>query len=439
MKFQLADSQVILKPLLFFFAVFQQTLTFAENPSEIALFSKAEQANRVLWKRFIDPHGIMYDYVGPKGEVILPTPEECEKSIPNALGWWTPVENGGFFNGLYLLSQCMRYEYTRKPEDREHVKRLVQGLYKLQDVAETPGFLARGVGCDGRCHYHASSDDQNFPFILGLWRYLKTDIPTDQERTKCKERLVRHVEAIRTNHWLIIGDRPDFVRANWLHTDYHASVFMLATLRILFDLTHEEQWISLYREQISSKTQQGQSRRKSLEEGPSDLAHWSAWFYSTCQYAVRELHRMEHDPELKRIYAESMKKSAQNAVELIGLYKNYNPNEPGIFTPDWHCMIPPYREQANSEEAVQLAMEQIKVWSQACPAVAKEKGTLKPSICAAWIVVLSGDRTLIGRCYPEIEKAILHFNYDTMHYATFFFVENLVYDLKESYFGPCNK
>ena len=146
---------------------------------------KADEVNQVIWSRFIGKDNIMYDYTGLKGEVVLPTPEECAADLPNALGWWTPIENGGFFNGMYLVAQCDRYERNKTPENREKVRRLVAGLYKLQDVGSTPGFIARGVGSDGKCHYAASSNDQNFPWFLGLGRYLDTDIPTPEERQEC--------------------------------------------------------------------------------------------------------------------------------------------------------------------------------------------------------------------------------------------------------------
>ena len=76
-------------------------------------------------------------------------------------------------------------------ENREKVKRLAGGLYRLQDVGKTPGFIARGIGTDGECHYAASSNDQVFPWFLGLWSYWNTDIPTDAERAECAGRMAR--------------------------------------------------------------------------------------------------------------------------------------------------------------------------------------------------------------------------------------------------------
>ena len=62
-----------------------------------------------LKKRFLSPQGFLYDYADGNGEVELPTPDECLANFPNVFGWWTPIENGGFFTGLYLVGLCEEY------------------------------------------------------------------------------------------------------------------------------------------------------------------------------------------------------------------------------------------------------------------------------------------------------------------------------------------
>ena len=39
-----------------------------------------------LKRRFLSPDGILYDYAGPAGEVILPLPGECRDNFPNPFG-----------------------------------------------------------------------------------------------------------------------------------------------------------------------------------------------------------------------------------------------------------------------------------------------------------------------------------------------------------------
>lgn len=146
-----------------------QLLLLAAFPLAGADFKPvAERIQEQIMNRFADSHGIITDYRGLKGEIVLPTPEECERNIPNAKGYWTPIENGGFFTGLYLLGQCRRYRQEKSENTRTLIRRLVGGLCKLQDVATVPGFIARGVGTDGKCHYKSSSSDQFFPWVIGV-------------------------------------------------------------------------------------------------------------------------------------------------------------------------------------------------------------------------------------------------------------------------------
>ena len=122
-----------------------------------------EQAHAELWGRRIDRHGVMLDYVGE-----IPTPEDCQLGRPNAIGWWSPIENGPMFTGMYLPAMCERARRSGADEDKANARRLAEGLVKCASVSEVPGFIARGMGTDGRCHYPLGSDDQTHPWFLSL-------------------------------------------------------------------------------------------------------------------------------------------------------------------------------------------------------------------------------------------------------------------------------
>ena len=334
---------------------------------------------------------------------------------------------------MYLVAQCDRYERNKTPENREKVRRLVAGLCKLQDVGSTPGFIARGVGSDGKCHYAASSNDQNFPWFLGLGRYLETDIPTPEERQDCIERIRRQGEALQKLNWRIPGDRPNFERGWWLGSEYTACVHIATATRVLYEVTGEEKWKKLHYELIRGRMSDGRERKVCIASGPMNMAGWSAWFLSNCQYAVRILFLRETDPELKKYYAASLRNTARRAVSLIPYYKRFRPSpEQTGFTPDWHVMMPPFAPQKNGTEAAALALEQNKVWSKKSPAVAQEKVWLKPALCAAWIVVLSEETELKRNSMPEIRRMILGLDGTRLYYATFFYLENLVETLNKS-------
>jgi hypothetical protein len=415
---------------IFVFAIGFSISVLAADLTENPLQEKAEQVNRNIWGRFISPHNTMYDFVGLNGEISLPTGEECRNNIPNALGWWSPIENGGYFGGIYLISQCMRYEQEKTPENGEKVKRLVNGLYKLQDIGNVPGFIARGVATDGKSTYPVSSADQTMPFIIGLWRYLKTDIPNEKERTECYERLFRHVETVQKNNWIIIGTRKEFIHGNLMDTAYLSAAHILFVLWIMDDLTNDPVWRNLFVKLLDPNTSDGAARRKNLvacnQVSPSN----QAWIISTCQYGLHIMYLNETDSALKKLFKDSLENTARLALQSIELYKEYRPEVSINFTPEWRKMMPPHREQKNTDDARKLALEQHGNWSRACPAWSHEKRYLMQPICAAWLVALSHDDTLIDSALPEIRNAILNYDYNKIHYAAFFYVENLIYTLK---------
>ncbi len=100
-------------------------------PSSLAPVTQAavdravEFAHTTLWSKFIGADGLIHDYVGD-----LPTPEECALGKPNAIGWWSPIENGPMFTGTYLAAICQRAHRSGAAADREKTRRLAKGLLK---------------------------------------------------------------------------------------------------------------------------------------------------------------------------------------------------------------------------------------------------------------------------------------------------------------------
>jgi hypothetical protein len=77
-----------------------------------------EQAHAELWNRLVDRHGIILDNAGD-----LPTPEDCRLGKPNAIGWWSPIENGPMFTGLYLPAACERGRRSGNETDKASARR----------------------------------------------------------------------------------------------------------------------------------------------------------------------------------------------------------------------------------------------------------------------------------------------------------------------------
>ena len=57
------------------------------------LLDLRERIHDILERRFLSGENILYDYAGPNGEVVLPTPEETLENKPNAFAWNTPIDS----------------------------------------------------------------------------------------------------------------------------------------------------------------------------------------------------------------------------------------------------------------------------------------------------------------------------------------------------------
>ncbi|MCL4194690.1 MAG: hypothetical protein KJZ87_23330, partial [Thermoguttaceae bacterium] len=141
-------------------------------------------------------YGIIHDYVGE-----LPAPEDCNLGKPNAIGRWSSIENGPMFTGLYLPAACRRACRSGNPSGAAQARRLAHGLSKHASVSDVPGFIARGVGADGVCHYPLGSDDQPHPWFYGLHAYMRSEIPTPGERQEIAAKMREVAGVLQSTGW----------------------------------------------------------------------------------------------------------------------------------------------------------------------------------------------------------------------------------------------
>ena len=122
------------------------------------LAAAVEDAHTNLVARFVGPEGLLRDYEGE-----IPTPADCRDCRPNAMGWWSPIENGPMFTGPYLEAVCVRARETGSAADRALARKLAGGLMRAASVSDVKGMVVRGFGTDGICHYPLGSEDQTIP------------------------------------------------------------------------------------------------------------------------------------------------------------------------------------------------------------------------------------------------------------------------------------
>ncbi|MCA9006984.1 MAG: hypothetical protein KDA70_17030, partial [Planctomycetaceae bacterium] len=229
--------------LLFAWLLTSLSAVPAAEPVTQPVLSGVEQAHAELWRRFVDSYGIIHDFVGD-----LPTPEDCRLGKPNAIGWWSPIEDGPMFTGLYLPALCERARRTGDPLDKEQARRLARGLMKCASVSEVPGMIVRGVGTDGVCHYPLGSDDQTHPWFYGLHVYVMSDLPTADERREIIAKMKTVANVLESTGWRCPGDgafKGQF-RGGYTGHLFRDAVRYLYLLRAMHAVTGDQVWLDRY-------------------------------------------------------------------------------------------------------------------------------------------------------------------------------------------------
>ncbi len=400
-----------------------------------AVAHAVEQAHAEIWRRFIDPReGTFYDYAGLGGEVFVPTPEDCRQCRPNALAWWSPIENGAFFGGLYLDALCNRSLTRKDDKAADKARAIAAGLVKLARVGRTPGFVARGVSTDGRSHYPIGSDDQTFPWFYGLWRYLKSGLPAAQERALLLGLLKDAATALEESGWQMPTDRPgmgyrgSFAEANFIH-----AARLLFVLRAMHDLTADARWLDVYGARRSEKL--GPATRLDLceagagYEAPGPVYKWSYpvnppfWISASSQAALRGLVEMEDDAAVRARYQAGLDANAASASAHVARYRQYDNDNTLRHELDWRFLNELWAPQATVADALETAHRQVREWDRRSPRRRTEGNDMREPLWAAWVVVLSNNRRLVGSARADICAALRHYRWEHLYTSLFFMAE----------------
>ena len=378
------------------------------------LLDLRERIHDILERRFLSGENILYDYAGPNGEVILPTPEETLANKPNAFAWNTPIENGAFFNGDLLTALCDLYELFPSEKLEKQMRALARGLYALQDKSPVEGCILRGIGSGGKCFYPASSNDQVIPFLLGLWRFSQSGASTPMEKADCRRRCRETVLALKKNRWRVPGARPGFERGD-ISANAPFDMCHLLLAAMILDETDPEGRTEFDRVL--------DGRRDSVFAGYPEIPAGHCWFASHNFYILSML--AAACPACREPARRALKITAEAASECIGSWRQYVPGL--VFTPDWHPLNGFWHEQKNTADCKDITGARFwKAWTEICPAVMNERNSIMPAFAAAWIVLLSGDEEVIATSRSEIIEALENVPFEKLHYAPFFFAENVI-------------
>ncbi len=394
-----------------------------------ACTAAVEQAHCELWRRLVDPHGIIHDYVGE-----LPTPEDCTLGKPNAIGWWSPIENGPMFTGLYLPAACQRARRSGNASDKDQARRLAHGLLKCASVSDVPGFIARGMGTDGVCHYPLGSDDQTHPWFYGLHAYFKSDIPPAEERRKIAAKMMEIADALETTGWKCPCDgafKGQF-RGGFQGRLFRDAARYLFMLRATYETTGDRVWLDRYKKTLAEHPAGSDKTRVEIcaegyafdREAIKNIDDFQLWIYVGSQASLTELVTMETDESLRADYRAGLAVNARNALAAVEAYRTFNNNDRKVFgNSDWRAVYGTWYPQATQADAARL--------SEICDKVKRgerkhyEARYMRNPLAAAAIVALAGDT--VHR--EAVQRAIRHYDYSKLHMAEFFFAECAYYAL----------
>lgn len=399
----------------------------AQKPAVEAI----NQANKILWEKFIDQYGIIRDFVGE-----TPTPEDCVQGRPNALGWWSPIENGAFFTGLYLPAACERARRSGCEIERNKARKLAQGLMKLASVSDVPGFIARGIGTDGICHYPCGSNDQTIPWFYGLHCYLKSGIPTEKEQEQVVDKIKEVINAISLNDWKLPCDGM-FKGQHWdglkgkLYLDVSCYLYIL---RAMNEITQENVWLERYYEALHEYPTGADKTRLEIcsagYRGDNTAFAYSdkirLWIYIKTQASLAQLLKLEKDGSIRAYYLEGLTQNAQNAMETVMDFKGFDNDDIQEFGhANWRKGYSYWEPQKTPEDARRLSKMGDK--EKLGKRKEYEKSFVRNPLAAAAIAAFSSDTAK----HEIIKQALCHYDYSKLNLSEFFFAEVAYYTLPD--------
>jgi len=402
----------------------------AASPSPArSVIQAVEQAHAELWNRRIDKHGIILDYIGE-----IPTPEDCKLGRPNAIGWWSPIENGPMFTGLYLPAACERARRSGNPADKANARSLAQGLLKCASVSDVPGFIARGMGTDGKCHYPLGSDDQTHPWFYGLHAYFMSGIPANAERKQVATKMREVANVLESTGWRCPADgafKGQF-RGGFQGHLFRDAVRYLFMLRAMYDVTRDGVWLERYRRALAARPANCDKTRVQIcaagygpdREAIKGIDDYQQWIYVGSQGSLAQLVAMETDESLQAQYRAGLAINARQSLASIEAHKAFDNNDAKVFgNANWRAVYSTWFPQASQADAEKLS----RTGDKARLGTRKhyEARYMRNPLAAAAIVALAGDDA--GR--DAIERAIRYYDYSKLHMSEFFFAECAYYAL----------
>lgn len=399
----------------------------------MTITEKIESLHDLTFRRFIHrPYGHLLDYAEKNTECTpIPTREECEAGMPNALSWWTPIENGTFFTGLYLYSLVEHYEKHPSEKLLSDIKLLLNGMFLSQDVGEIKGFIARGVATDGKSHYPIGSDDQTGPWLLSLFRIWRSPIFEEKIKNEIAERITVVAQTLYENDMYIVTEFPGHFRGQFKHQDWRGCCKNLLTNAIMSHLQGGE-WTKRYEQaQLEHPDNNIYNRLELVSHGFADEmvrnnSLIQFWINICGHLCLRELSII--DPKNKEKYLNGTKNNGRTVAWFLNEYKKFIPNL------DFDCDFRKLNKfhipfDINSIKSVNVAVESAlnmhSYWEKnIVPARSQEHGPLAQGLFAIWIAITSGEQKVALRAKEALKDCIETIDWEALNLCYAFVAES---------------
>ena len=389
-----------------------------------------DKLHEQVWRRFIRrPFGHVLNYADAQGRTTIPTPEEYQNCIPNAYGWTTPNSDGAFFTGLYLYGLCEKYDFAPGEQLLREIRLLADGLLLLCDVGRVDGFIARGVADDGISHYPVGSEDQFGPWLLGLWRLLRSPASDEALREKILPRLVRSLRGVRSAGWNIPTEWEGVTRGSYAHKDWRGAAKLLFTAAVAREVGVIDE--TEFQQLVSEKPDGG------LYTRPEIVSHGFApdmirstgliqfWIDVCAQICAGRM--IELDPPHADCYRAGIAANGVAVTEFLRDFEEYNRIKGTPFNMNWRELLPGRQLWNTPEEATAEGSRQnAEFFAKVNPALRDERVVLGQALFGGWIGVLSGEEVSAGYAYSCLCEAAEAVDWEGLSMSYAFAVESAI-------------
>ena len=367
-----------------------------------------KKVNIRLEREFIGDDGLVLDYLGD-----IPNAKDIAELRPNAMGWWSPIENGSMFTGEWL--PALMAEGAAK---KAIVERCVRGLIKMSEVSDVPGFIARGTGRDGKSHYPCGSNDQTDPWFLGLLEYCRWPYADPVVKSNAHARLVAVAKALESNGWKVPCDGvfkgENRGNLNSKGMPFWGKTRLLYTLKTLHLLTGDAHWGEQYGNikavGIADIEAGGEVDSKCFQMCFGD----GVWIYVASAQMLAKLIELEDDASDRARMRKGLLRYAERVAPQMKFCSDYDNEKVRPFRYanwrdgyDWR----PQKTQKDAE-AVAFSPKHDVLGDRKF----HERKFMSCPLAAAAVCALA-DR---DRYHDEIMATLRHYDYDTPNISEFF-------------------